>query len=91
MLPFRTGKGFRLPLFASLGLLCHLLIFLSLSSLYVVFSVLSHGGDLHDPVQNTHPAFAIPPIAFLLSLACSYVLVNHFRLRPGPGEIGLSS
>ncbi len=62
------------------------LIGLSLSSFFAVFSVLSHGGDLHDPVQNTHPAFAIPPIAFLLSLTCSYVLVNHFRLRSGPGE-----
>jgi hypothetical protein len=67
------------------------LLGLSLSSLYAVFSVLSHGGDLHDPVQNTHPAFGIPPIAFLFSLACSYVLVNHFRLRSGPGEIGPSS
>jgi hypothetical protein len=65
------------------------LIGLSLSSFFVVFSALSHGGDLHDPVQNTHPAFAIPPIAFLLSLACSYVLVNHFRLRSGPGERSL--
>ncbi len=62
------------------------LIGLSLSSFFAVFSALSHGGDLHDPVQNTHPAFAIPPIAFLLSLACSFVLVNHFRLRSGPGE-----
>lgn len=62
------------------------LIGLSLSSFFAVFSALSHGGDLHDPVQNTHLAFAIPPIAFLLSLACSYVLVKHFRLRSGPGE-----
>ncbi len=62
------------------------LLGLSLSTFFAVFSALSHGGDLHDPVQNTHPAFAIPPIAFLLSLACSYVLVNHFRLRSGPDE-----
>ena len=62
------------------------LIGLSLSSFFAAFSVLSHGGDLDLPVQNTHPAFAIPPIAFLLSLACSYVLVNHFRLRSGPDE-----
>lgn len=62
------------------------LLGLSLSSFFAVFSVLSHGGDLHDPVQNTYPAFAIPPIAFLLSLACSYLLVNHFRLRSGPDQ-----
>lgn len=62
------------------------LIGLSLSSFFVVFSALSHGGDLHDPGQDTSLAFAIPPIAFLLSLACSYLLVNHFRLRSGPGE-----
>lgn len=70
--------------------ICYLLnlIGLSLSSFFAVFSALSHGGDLHDPVQNTHPAFVIPPIAFLLSLACSYVLVKHFRLHSGSGESG---
>ncbi len=71
---------------------CYLLnlIGLSLSSFYVMFSWLSHGGDLHDPVQDTSLAFAIPPIAFLLSLACSYLLVNHFRLRSGPGDRNIS-
>jgi hypothetical protein len=64
------------------------LIGFSLSSFYVALSLLSHGGDLHDPIQHTHLAFAVPPIAFLLSLACSSVLVNHFRLRSGPGERG---
>jgi hypothetical protein len=62
------------------------LIGLSLSSFFAAFSVFSHGGDLHMPVLNTHPTFAIPPIAFLLSLACSSVLVNQFRPRSGPGE-----
>lgn len=81
----REGKdtGLRKSVF-----ICYVLnlLGLSLSTFFAVFSALSHGGDLHDPVQNTHPAFAIPPIAFLLSLACSYLLVNHFRLRSGPGE-----
>ncbi len=34
-LPVRAGKGFRLPTFASLGLLCHLLIALSLFFPYI--------------------------------------------------------
>lgn len=54
------------------------LLGLSLSAFFATLSALSRGGDLHDPVQNTLPAFAIPPIAFLLSLACSYVLVNRY-------------
>jgi hypothetical protein len=38
--PSRAGEDFRLPLFASLGLLCHLLIFLSLFLTYI---------DYYDP------------------------------------------
>jgi len=64
------------------------LIGLSLSSCFVALSLLSHGGDLHDPVQNTNLAFAVPPIAFLFSLACSYVVVNHLRPRSGPSVRG---
>jgi hypothetical protein len=51
-----------------------------------MFSILSHGGDLHESLQNTHLAFAIPPLAFLCSLVCSSLLVNPFRMPPGPQE-----
>jgi len=62
------------------------LLGLSLSSFFAAFSVFSYGAGLHDVYQITDVAFAIPPIAFLLSLACSSVLVNHFRLRSGSDE-----
>ena len=81
----RRDKGLRISV--SIGYVLNL-IGLSLSSCFVAFSLLWHGGDLHDPVQNTHLAFAVPPIAFLCSLACSSVLLNHLRPRSGPGVSG---
>jgi hypothetical protein len=74
----------RLRISVSLGYVLNL-IGLSLSSFFVALSLLSHGGDLHDPFQNTDLAFAVPPIAFLFSLACSSVVVTHLRPRSGPG------
>ncbi len=54
------------------------IISLSLSSFCLAFSLISHGGDLSDPYLNTDVAFAIPPVAFLLSLICCRVLMVHF-------------
>ena len=79
------AKGLRISV--SLGYVLNL-IGLSLSSFFVALSLLSHGGDLHDPFQNTDLAFAVPPIAFLFSLACSSVVVTHLRPRSGPGVRG---
>jgi hypothetical protein len=59
------------------------LLGLSLSSFFAAFSVFSYGAGLHDVYQNTDVAFAIPSIAFLLSLACSSVLLGHFLPRTG--------
>lgn len=61
------------------------LLGLSLSTFCIVFSFLSTGGDLHDPVQHTYGAFVMPPIAFLLSLICSYLLIKYFRRHFGWG------
>jgi hypothetical protein len=54
---------------------------LSLSGVLLMFSLIFRGGDLHDPVSTTHLAFAVPPVAFLLSFLCSSILIGSgFRL-----------
>ena len=77
----RRDKGLRISV--SLGYVLNL-IGLSLSSCLVAFSLLWPGRGLYDSVQHTYLAFAVPPIAFLFSLACSYVLVTHLRPHAGP-------
>ena len=77
-------KGLRISV--SIGYVLNL-IGLSLSSCLVALSLLSHG-EAHYLALNTHLAFAVPPIAFLCSLACSVVLVTHLRPRSGPGVSG---
>jgi hypothetical protein len=79
------AKGLRISV--SSGYVLNL-IGLSLSSWLVVFSLLMRERDNNDPLHNTYLAFAVPPIAFLFSLVCSSVLVNHLRPRAGPGVSG---
>jgi hypothetical protein len=57
------------------------LIGLGISSIWLLSSWFSYGGDLHDPFQDTDIAFAILPVAFLLSLICSRALLSYFRHR----------
>lgn len=52
------------------------IIGLSLSGTLLMLSLIFRGGDLHDPVRSTHLAFVVPPVAFLLSLLCSTVLIG---------------
>jgi hypothetical protein len=77
----RRDKGLRISV--SSGYVLNL-IGLSLSSCLVAFSLVWHGRGLYQSVQHTYLAFAVPPIAFLFSLACSYVLVNQLRPHAGP-------
>ncbi len=81
----RRAKGLRISV--SSGYVLNL-IGLSLSSWLVAFSHLMQERDNNDPLHTTYLAFAVPPIAFLFSLVCSYVLVTHLRPRAGPGVSG---
>jgi MFS family permease len=83
LIPFKSAKIGTL-LFKSIYLSYLLnIIGFSLSSIGLVFSLLFRGGDLHNPVQSTDAAFVVPPVAFLLSLLCSRVLIGS-GLRPRP-------
>src|SRR5205807_7567331 len=52
------------------------IIGLSHSGTLLMLSLIFRGGDLHDPVRSTHLAFVVPPVAFLLSLLCSTILIG---------------
>jgi hypothetical protein len=62
---------------------------LVLSTLCYLTSFLSRGGDSTNPSQNTYVAFAIPSLMFLISGACSYLLLRQYRAQVGREKLNV--
>ena len=60
---------------------------LVLSTFCLLISFISRGGDSTNPAQNTYGAFAIPPLMFLISGACSYLLLRQYQARVVRGKL----